>query len=408
MMTLAVCVDAIRRHHVRAVRVDLDPHDHPVAIERQRRVVNVEIAVVLEVGIERHRVEPLLDEARLHVVAERVDRGQVEERIVLDGAVLVDDLDAPDALDDEDAARAVASIRDVHWIVESLGHLDERDLRIARQRAAGLCDLVRRLWHLLREGPRRRRSAPKAERGGEQRFHDSPPQGRLVEVGHANSTSQTLRHRGTFGNRGSHAHGKRPAHRSCSGVGSASRGGRPWPPGPARAARSPRLAPRRRCLAAGEQVFHHWPPVERLRWGYGMSGRDEVAARCVRRRGRAGGDARAMFNYGLMLLRGQRRCAPIRRSGRDWIERSFGMGVGRRRAGCSAIWRGRASAARRIAGRAAAYYRLAADAGDVRGMHALANMHIMGRRRAARGAGGICLVLACGGSRIQPAGSGGA
>ena len=96
-----------------------------------------EVAVLGEVRVERDGVQALLDEAGLHVVAERVDRGEVEERIFLHAAVGVDDLDPADPLDHEDAPGAVAGVGDVDRIAEALGDLDQRDLGIARQLPPG-------------------------------------------------------------------------------------------------------------------------------------------------------------------------------------------------------------------------------------------------------------------------------
>ena len=87
-------------------------------------------------------VEALLDEAGLHVVAERVDGGEVEERLLVDAAVRVHDLDAPGALDHEDAAGAVAGIGDVDRIEEAVRDLDQGDVGIPWQITAGLGDLI--------------------------------------------------------------------------------------------------------------------------------------------------------------------------------------------------------------------------------------------------------------------------
>ncbi len=129
------------------------------------------------------------------------------------------------------------------------------------------------------------------------------------------------------------------------------------------------------CVVADEQVFHHWPPIERLRWGYGMTGRDEVAVRAYAAAAQAG-DGGAMFNYGLMLLQG-RGVSADPAAGRDWIERSLGMGVVAAALVLGDLER-LGSAGTADLRRAAAYYRLGAEAGDVRGMHALGNLYIAG------------------------------
>ena len=86
--------DLIRADDIRARRVDGDAKDDTGAVERQRRIVDVEIVVRLEVRVERDRPEALLDEAGLHVVAERVDLGQIEKRLVEQLAVFRDDSDS--------------------------------------------------------------------------------------------------------------------------------------------------------------------------------------------------------------------------------------------------------------------------------------------------------------------------
>ena len=64
---------ALGCHDVRALRVCLKAHDDAIAVKRQRRVVHVEVTVLLEPGVEGNRIQALLDEACLHVRAERVD-----------------------------------------------------------------------------------------------------------------------------------------------------------------------------------------------------------------------------------------------------------------------------------------------------------------------------------------------
>ena len=123
--------------------IDREAHDDGRAVERQRRIVDEDVAVVLELGMEGDRPQALLDEAGLHVAAERVDIRQIEEGVGKHLAVLVDDFDAPDTFDDEDAARAV--IRDGHAdrIVEAVRDLYESELLCARDFAAGTRDFGR-------------------------------------------------------------------------------------------------------------------------------------------------------------------------------------------------------------------------------------------------------------------------
>ena len=130
-------VGALGGHHVRALGVDLEPHDQPVPVEWQRRVVNKEVAVLAELRVEGQRVQSLFDEPRLHVRSQRVDLGEVEDWLRGDGAVLVDDLDAPHALDDEHAPGPVIGRSDIGGIVESFGDLHQGQLGVARQLDAG-------------------------------------------------------------------------------------------------------------------------------------------------------------------------------------------------------------------------------------------------------------------------------
>ena len=106
------------RERVRALRIDGEADDERSAVERQRGVVDEEVAVLLELRMEGDRPQALLDEAGLHVGAERVDVGEVEERLGV-GLAAFHDLDAADALDDEDASRAVVRDRYADGVVET-------------------------------------------------------------------------------------------------------------------------------------------------------------------------------------------------------------------------------------------------------------------------------------------------
>jgi hypothetical protein len=109
------------------------------------------------------RVEPLLDEAGLHVGAERVDLGQIEERLRLHHAALVDDLHATDTLDDEQPTGSILRRCDIGRVVEAFGDLDERELDVARQADAG----GRARYLVARRGKSlRRRSAHKRRQQG--------------------------------------------------------------------------------------------------------------------------------------------------------------------------------------------------------------------------------------------------
>lgn len=146
-------------------------------------------------------------------------------------------------------------------------------------------------------------------------------------------------------------------------------------PAPAPAASGADGCGTRVCAVQDEALFHRWPSVKPLRWGYGMTVRDDLAAHWYALAARAG-DARAMFNYGLMLLRGRGVEADPGHA-QSWLERSFALGTVRAALALGDLARlgGAAPADPRLA---AAYYRFAAEAGDVQGMHALANLYASG------------------------------
>ena len=96
-------------------------HDEGVAVGVIVGEVDEEAAVVRVVGVERQTEQPLLEV----VVLDQL--GQVEERLRQEVAVLVDDPDAADALDDEEPAAAVVGGGDVDRVGEPAGDLDELD-----------------------------------------------------------------------------------------------------------------------------------------------------------------------------------------------------------------------------------------------------------------------------------------
>lgn len=121
--------------------------------------------------------------------------------------------------------------------------------------------------------------------------------------------------------------------------------------------------------------FVHWDPPRKIRYGYGMTGRADIALRWYRKAA-LDGDARAIHNVGLMLITGEG--APRDSvEGARWLRQSFALGVAE-----SGIALG--DMARLGLGhpadpaRALAYYRDAADRGESRAMHALGNMHALG------------------------------
>src|ERR1700679_1440955 len=99
--------------------------------------------------MQRDRPQTLLDEAGLHIRAQRVEVGEIDERLGLNLAILADDPDAAGSFNNENASRAVIGGRDADRIVKSVGHLDERQLWGARNFSAWLCNVCRRPRNLL-------------------------------------------------------------------------------------------------------------------------------------------------------------------------------------------------------------------------------------------------------------------
>lgn len=128
-----------------------------------------------------------------------------------------------------------------------------------------------------------------------------------------------------------------------------------------------------RCAA--EPVFEQWQQPRRLRYGYGMTGDDALAAEWYRRAAERG-DARAMHNFGLMLADGRGVAAdPV--AGRAWLFRAMGRGVAESAFALGEMARTGQDAAPDPE-RARAYHGFAAERGHSRAMHALANMHAAG------------------------------
>src|SRR5690625_3957085 len=93
------------------------------------------MAILRKIRMKGDRIKPLLDKARLNIAAQRVDIGEIEERILLDIAVLVDDLNSTDPLDNEDPPRAIAGGCDIDRIRETFCNLDQCEFRVTRQLA---------------------------------------------------------------------------------------------------------------------------------------------------------------------------------------------------------------------------------------------------------------------------------
>jgi hypothetical protein len=115
--------------------------------------------------MERDRPEALLDKAGLHLAAERVGLGQVEEGLGQDLAIGRDHFHAPDALDHKDATGAVLGDRHPDGVVEAVGHLDKCELGIARELASGPGYLIGRLRNGLAPG---RHDSQQGHRHGKQ------------------------------------------------------------------------------------------------------------------------------------------------------------------------------------------------------------------------------------------------
>ena len=107
-------------------------------------------------------------------------------------------------------------------------------------------------------------------------------------------------------------------------------------------------------------------------FGYGMTGRSEIAFHFLSKAAERG-DSRAMHNIGLMLLRGEGTGQDTER-GLDWLQRSFANGSVE-----SALALGNLERRAGRTDRAAAYYSFAAQSGDIRAMHALANLMVAGQ-----------------------------
>ena len=63
-----------------------------------------DVAVVLELRMQRDRPQPLFDKPGLYVGTQRIKVGEIDERFGLNLAVLVDDPDATGPFDNEDAS----------------------------------------------------------------------------------------------------------------------------------------------------------------------------------------------------------------------------------------------------------------------------------------------------------------
>lgn len=125
------------------------------------------------------------------------------------------------------------------------------------------------------------------------------------------------------------------------------------------------------CLAELE-TFQIWPTPKRIRYGYGLTGRDAVAAHWFEK-AVAAGEPRAMHNLALMLWRGE----GIERDGNRAIallEQAAGRGL----SPSSLALAHYARLDDRLA-EAARHYRAAAERNNARGMHALGNLYMAGR-----------------------------
>lgn len=140
------------------------------------------------------------------------------------------------------------------------------------------------------------------------------------------------------------------------------------------AARSPRDCAGIACPGFSP-VFAQWEAARRIRYGYGMTGRAEIAVRWYEKAAKKG-DPRAMHNFGLMLTRGQGIEADRDEAGR-WLRASLARGVAESALALGNMARLGHTAAADPNG-AAAFYRQGAARGDTRSMHALANLYAAG------------------------------
>jgi len=126
------------------------------------------------------------------------------------------------------------------------------------------------------------------------------------------------------------------------------------------------------CTAACPCVFDQWQAARLLKFGYGMTADNDVAAYWYRRAAEKG-DARAAFNYGLMLIDGLV-TAPDPTTGLSLILEAADASV-------SEAWfalgnlRRQGDRVDRDTLAAIAAYRKAAERGHVRSQHALGNMY---------------------------------
>src|SRR5215213_10034419 len=100
-----------------------------VALRSVVAVVDIEATIAGVVRVEGQSQQPLLEEVDLD------DFRDVEERILEEGAILIEDTNATDALDDEYATRSIIWRRSIDRVDQAICHLDQLNSRIARQRA---------------------------------------------------------------------------------------------------------------------------------------------------------------------------------------------------------------------------------------------------------------------------------
>jgi len=124
------------------------------------------------------------------------------------------------------------------------------------------------------------------------------------------------------------------------------------------------------CLAE-LAVFQHWPAARPVRFGYGLTGRDAVAAHWFKK-AVAAGDVRAMHNLGLMLWQGDG-VDRDRTGALALLEQAAARGLSP-----SSLALGHFARSAGRLGEAARHYQAAAQRNDARGMHALGNLHVAG------------------------------
>jgi len=133
------------------------------------------------------------------------------------------------------------------------------------------------------------------------------------------------------------------------------------------------------CARQGQilefSIFDQWNPAKRIRYGYGMTGKHDIAYKWYLKSAKKG-DRRAMHNTGYMQVYGMG--TPVdRASGMAWLNKAAEAGLTEALLALADIYRIQVSHPDGAA-QAHAYYKRAAKLGDARAMNALGNLHALG------------------------------